>query len=177
MDPFVGEIRAVGFNYAPPGWALCDGSTIPIRSNTALFSILGTTYGGDGQQTFRLPDLRGRAIVDAGQGPGLSAYPLGMVTGTEATTLDLNSLPPHTHGLSPLTVHDGPGTASSPSGTLLANSAEYQYGEEPGPGTMAAGMVKGTAAAAGGSQAHPNLMPFTVLTYIIALTGIFPPRS
>lgn len=177
MEPFVGEIRAVGFNYAPRGWALCDGSTLAIRSNTALFAILGTTYGGDGQQTFRLPDLRGRAIVNAGQGPGLSPYPLGAATGTETVTLDLNTMPAHTHGLDPLKIHDGPGSSSSPSNTLLASSAEFQYGDAATPATMIAGMIRGSANPVGGSQPHSNLMPYTVLNYIIAVQGIFPPRS
>jgi microcystin-dependent protein len=178
MDPFIGEIRAVGFNYAPRGWALCDGSTLAIRSNTALFAILGTSYGGDGVQTFKLPDLRSRAIVDAGQGPGLSSYPLGTVTGAENVTLDLSTMPAHTHGLSPLTTHDGTGTNNSPSGTLLADSADFQYGEASTRGvTMAAGMIKGSATAVGGNLPHPNLMPYLVVNYIIATTGIFPPRS
>jgi microcystin-dependent protein len=177
MEPFLGEIRAVGFNYAPRGWALCDGSTMAIRNNTALFSILGTTYGGDGQQTFKLPDLRGRAIVNAGQGPGLSSYPLGTVTGTETVTLDLNTMPAHTHGLGPLTVHDGVGSSSSPANALPATSSEYMYGDTPTTTNMAAGMISGSATSVGGGQPHSNLMPYTVLNYIIATQGIFPPRS
>lgn len=178
MEPFVGEIRAVGFNYAPRGWALCDGSTMTIRNNTALFALLGTTYGGDGQQTFKLPDLRGRAIVNAGQGPGLSSYPLGTITGTENVTLDINSMPAHIHGLNPLQVHDGTGTNNSPAGTLLADSPNFQYGEASTKGvTMAAGMIQGSASAVGGDQPHPNLMPYLVVNYIIATVGIFPPRS
>ena len=148
-----------------------------IRNNTALFSILGTTYGGDGQQTFKLPDLRGRAIVKAGQGP-VTLYQLGTATGTETVTLDPTTIPAHTHGLSPLKIHDGTGTNSSPVGTLLADSADYQYGEAATKGnTMATGMIRGTAATVGGNEAHPNLMPYTVLNYIIATQGIFPPRS
>jgi microcystin-dependent protein len=178
MDPFLGEIRAVGFNYAPRGWALCDGSLLAIRSNNALFAILGTTYGGDGKQNFALPDLRSRTIVNAGQGPGLSSYPLGNATGTETVTLDINSMPAHIHGLNPLQVHDGTGTNNSPAGTLLADSVNFQYGEASTKGvTMAAGMIKGSASAVGGNLPHPNIMPYLVVNYIIATAGIFPPRS
>jgi microcystin-dependent protein len=180
MDPFIGEIRAVGFNYAPRGWAFCDGATLQIRSNTALFAILGTTYGGDGQSTFRLPDLRGRIVVHAGQGPGLSRYPLGSVSGTENVILALPQLAAHTHGLGTdiaVSANNAAGSGTTPTGNVPAvNSGVQQY--SPSADTaMAAGSVGGTAANVGGGQAHSNMMPYLTLNYIIATTGIFPPRS
>jgi microcystin-dependent protein len=178
MEPFLGEIRAVAFNFAPKDWAVCDGSLLQIRNNTALFSILGTTYGGNGTTNFALPDLRGRAMVDAGQGPGLALYQLGEVTGTESVTLVVETIPPHLHGISStLQIHNGAASTSSPSGALLADSADYQYGEAAGSGTMAAGMAAGTATAVGSSLPHSNLMPYTAVSYIIATQGIFPPHS
>ncbi|WP_210520948.1 phage tail protein [Hymenobacter terricola] len=177
MDPFVGEIRAVGFNFAPRGWAICDGSLLAIRTNTALFSLIGTHYGGDGKVTFGLPDLRGRAIVNTGPGPGLTEYPLGSVTGTENVTLDLSTIPPHVHTLnSTVQVHSGGASTGSPASNYPADTNDNQYGENGGSGTMAAGAVKGTAAPVGGSQPHTNLMPYLVVSYVIALQGIFPQR-
>ena len=175
-DVFVGEIRAVGFNYAPPGWALCDGSLLQIRTNTALFSLLGTTYGGNGSVTFGLPDLRGRAIVNAGQGPGLTNYPLGAQTGQESVTLDQSQLPMHTHTLRNVVIGPGGGGSAAPAGNYLANSSVPQYGEEAGSSLMAANSVTGAAGPAGGGQAHENRQPYLAVTYIIALQGIFPQR-
>ena len=178
MEPFLGEIRAVGFNYAPRGWALCDGSLIAIRSNTALFSILGTQYGGNGQTTFALPDLRSRAIVTAGTGAGLSQYTVGETTGVEAVTLTQAQIPAHTHGLDgSVNVNAVAGNNSSPGGNYLSNSAQPQYAEAAGTGTMAAGSVKGTANVVGGDQPHDNLQPYLALYYVIAVQGIFPQRS
>lgn len=175
-DVFVGEIRAVGFSFAPKGWAVCDGSLLQIRSNAALFSLLGTTYGGNGQITFGLPDLRGRAIVNAGQGTGLANYPLGNLTGQESVTLDQSQLPTHVHGLSNVNIGPGNGGSNSPTGNYLANSSVPQYGEEAGSAVMAANLITGAAGPAGGSQPHDNRQPFLAVTYIIALQGIFPSR-
>ncbi|GAB2962246.1 tail fiber protein [Hymenobacter coalescens] len=177
MDPILGEIRAVGFNFAPRGWAICDGSLLAIRSNTALFALLGTQYGGDGKTTFALPDLRGRAIVDAGAGPGLTAYFPGTMTGTETVALTPDQMPAHVHALeATLNVNATGSNASSPANAYLSDTTDNQYGEFAGSGTMAAGSVKGVCASVGTSQPHENRQPFLVLNYVIALQGIFPQR-
>lgn len=178
MDAYLGEIRAVGFNYAPNNWAFCAGQLMAINRYTALFSILGTTYGGDGKTTFALPNLSGQAVVNTGQGPGLSGYSLGEVTGTENVTLLAGELPPHVHTLggSFLTQAEE-GGSTDPTDKFLAATAENQYNENVGSGTMGANMIKGTAGPAGGNQAHSNMMPSLVVNYIICLSGIFPPRS
>lgn len=176
MEPILGEIRAVGFTFAPRGWALCDGSLVAIRSNTALFSLLGTNYGGDGKNTFGLPDLRGRAIVDAGQGAGLSQYPVGAMVGTESVTLTQAEMPAHTHSpTGTVNINPTAGNSASPAGNYLANSTANQYGEG-AINTMAANSVKGNGAVIGGNQSHENRQPYLVLNYIIALQGIFPQR-
>ncbi|GAA4393150.1 phage tail protein [Hymenobacter koreensis] len=178
MDPYVGEIRAVGFNFAPVGWALCDGSLVQIRTNTALFSLLGTQYGGDGKSTFGLPDLRGRAIVNAGQGPGLSPYPIGTKVGTESETLSLTQMPAHTHGFGgQFNVNTSPGTINEAANNFLSASPQLQFAEEAGTGTMATSIVSGTGEPAGGGQAHDNRQPYLALYYIIATQGIFPQRA
>lgn len=180
MDPFVGEIRAVGFNYAPNNWALCQGQLLPISQNTALYSLLGITYGGDGRTTFGLPDLRGRLIVHPGQGAGLSRYTLGQVSGTENTTLLVTQLPVHTHALgSDLAVGATTtnGSTASPAGNVLALNTSMQRYSSTSDTLMATTSVTGTAAATGGSTAHSNIMPYLSLNYIIALAGIFPQRS
>lgn len=178
MDAYVGEIRAVGFNFAPQNWALCNGALLPIRNNTALFSLIGTYYGGDGKTTFALPDLRGRAVVGVGQGPGLTAYSVGEATGSENHTLTMAELPPHVHNLNgTVKTHNGTASTSNPANAYPAATGDNQYSEGPGSASMAPNAVQGTAIPAGGSQPHSNLMPFTVVNYIIALQGIFPPRS
>ena len=180
MDPFVGEIRLVGFNFAPRNWALCNGQLLAISQNTALFSLLGTTYGGNGQTTFALPDLRGRAIVHAGQGPGLSPYSRGQISGTENVTLLPAQMPAHTHSLAGtalLKTNNGvPGNSSSPVGNYLATAAVNEYGEETSNKTMLAGSVGGSATLTGGSVPHDNRMPYLSMYYVIALQGIYPQR-
>lgn len=177
MDPFVGEIRAVGFGFAPRGWALCDGSLIQIRQYTALFSLLGVQYGGDGRNTFALPDLRGRAIVNAGQGPGLTNYPIGTRTGTESEVLGLAQMPAHTHGFGgQFNVSTASGGVSSPANNFLGILPQLQYAEEAGTGSMAAGSISGTGTAVGNGQAHDNRQPYLALNYVIALEGVFPSR-
>ncbi|UOQ96783.1 tail fiber protein [Hymenobacter sp. 5317J-9] len=180
MDPFLGEIRLMPYSYAPKGWLLCQGQIMSIASNTALFALLGTTFGGDGKSTFGIPDLRGRTYVGVGQGPGLSSYVAGQATGTESVTLQLNQMPAHVHSLAP---------AAMPAGTagadLTAVSNDYyapvpngqpnQYSLDGGP-NMAADVLSGTAEAAGGSQGHENRMPFLVMNYCIATQGLFPSR-
>jgi microcystin-dependent protein len=182
MDAFVGEIRAVGFNFAPRNWAFCQGQILPINQYTALFSLLGTTYGGDGRSTFALPDLRGRAAVQAGQGGGLSNYPLGQRNGVENVTLLPAQLPAHTHSLGTagsIGVTAAQGDLTSPVNNFLAATNNLnQYGEESTTGaTMNPGSVTGTGGVQGGSAPHPNMMPYETINYIIALVGIFPPRS
>lgn len=178
MDAYVGEIRAVGFNYAPNGWAMCQGQIMQIRSNSALFAILGTTYGGNGTTTFALPNLCGRAIINAGQGPGLSTYPRGAAVGSEGVTLTLAQTPPHNHGISgTLPAFDGPADLTNPSKNFLASATASQYGETAGNQTMAPDIIKGTSGPSGGGQAHNNMMPYLTMNYIICLAGVFPPRS
>ena len=179
MDPFVGEIRAVGFNYAPRGWALCDGSLMQIRQNQALFSILGTRFGGDGQTTFALPDLRSRAIVNPGQGPGLSPYQIGAKAGVESVALSLAQTPAHIHGFGgQFSVNPTPpSNSATPTGNYIGVPAQAQYSEAPSTDTMAANSVTGTVSPAGEGQAHDNRQPYLAMTYVIALQGEYPQRS
>ncbi|MBF9141097.1 phage tail protein [Hymenobacter properus] len=178
MEAYIGEIRAVGFNFAPQNWALCQGQIMQIRSNTALFSILGTTYGGNGTTTFALPNLCGRAIINAGQGPGLSTYPRGAAVGSEGVTLDMTQIPAHIHSITgTLPAFNGQADQGSPSNNFLATTAVNQYGEEAGSKTMGQGIIKGTSGPSGGGQAHSNMMPYLTMNYIICLVGVFPPRS
>ncbi len=168
MEPFVGEIRCFGFGWAPVGWAPCQGQLLPISSNTALFSLLGTTYGGDGRTTFALPDLRGRTPVNQGQGPGLSSYDLGQVGGTETVTLIAGQLPPHNHTVTASSTASG----KSPSGSVPAYDADSSsYGG----GTdlqMSPSMVGG----GGNSQPVDNMQPYLAVSWCIAVEGIYPSR-
>ena len=175
QDPFLGEIRMFAGNFAPRGWALCDGQLLQISQNSALFSLLGTTYGGDGRTTFALPDLRGRVPVHAGTGPGLSPKTLGQKGGSETVVLTVNEMPVHTH-TAVLIADTTIAITDRPEGALLARNAAATpvYGEN-------ATTTMNTAAVrvnnAGGSQAHPNMQPFITVNYIIALQGIFPSRN
>ncbi len=174
-DPFLGEIRMFGGNFAPRGWAFCNGQILPISQNTALFALLGTTYGGDGQTTFALPDLQGAAPLHAGEGPGLSSRPLGERGGQQAVSLTTANLPAHTHAVAG---EDGYGTNAAAANGVWARSAGVRgmaaYASEPGtPRVMNAGAV----AASGGGQPHNNMPPYLALTFIIALQGIFPSRG
>ena len=171
-DPFVAEIRIFPFNFAPHGWAFCDGQLMPISQNTALFSLLGTTYGGDGKSTFALPDLQGRAPLQQGQGPGLSLYDLGQEDGTETVTLLTSEMPVHNHTLRADTIDLGDTNIPNPSatfaqsagGTLYATTSDTQLGVE------ALGIT-------GGGLPHNNMQPYLTLNFCIALQGVFPPRS
>jgi microcystin-dependent protein len=157
----------VGFTFAPRGWAMCNGQILAINQNTALFSLLGTTYGGNGQTTFALPDLRGRVPVHLGQGPGLSNYTQGEVVGTESVTLITNQIPAHAHSV--LTSKDEE-TTNRPDGaypTVGGIYANTQNGAAP----MA------PSSSAGGSQPHANLQPLLVINFVIATEGIFPSRN
>lgn len=170
-EPFVGEIRVFALNFEPRGWAACDGRLLPITVNQALFSILGTTFGGDGRTTFGLPNLQGRIPLGAGAGPGLTPKNLGERAGTETVTLSLNQLPPHNH---PARCNTGNGNQYGPANHYWAQDAagakEYAANAT---GQMSAAAIS----PAGGSQPHGNLQPYAVVNYCIALTGIFPPRS
>jgi microcystin-dependent protein len=167
-EPFLGQIILVPYNFAPRGWAFCSGQILPIAQNTALFSLLGTTYGGNGQTTFALPDLRGRVPLSAGQGPGLSNYDLGQSAGTENVTLTVNQLPAHTH---PLGASLSDPTTQKPQNTYLANGNAYTAAApDTSMGPLA---VQNT----GGSQPHEILQPYLTLNYCIALEGIFPSRN
>jgi len=178
MEPFIGEIRLFSLNFAPRGWAFCQGQTLPIMQNTALFSLLGTRYGGNGTTTFQLPDLRGLAVVGMGQGAGLSPYVQGEVTGTETVTLNVTQLPAHTHGLTAtMPVSTSAGSTFNPTSGYYASTDTEQYGTATTSVAMANNLLSGTTVAAGESQAHENRMPYLALNYAIALTGVFPPRS
>jgi len=159
-DPFLGEIRTFGFNFCPRGWAPADGALLPIAQNTALFSLLGTTYGGDGRSTFALPDLRGRVAINAGQGPGLSDRQLGERGGQETVTLTALQMPTHTHDV--LIAQSG--QAGDNGGLTVTQNAQT-------------GMVTGGTSNVGGGQPHSNMPPYVVLNTCIALEGTFPSRS
>lgn len=171
-DPFLGEIRPFAGNFAPLGWALCQGQLLPIAQNDALFALIGTTYGGDGQTTFALPNLAGRIPLHQGAGPGLTPRALGEAGGSETVTLNVQQLPAHTHAA--LGANSGADKVS-PAGAFWSTDP----GGNTGAYSTAAGgqMAAGAVGVAGGGQAHANVQPFLVLNYIIALEGIFPPRS
>jgi microcystin-dependent protein len=172
-DPFVAEIRIFGFNFAPKGWATCDGQLLPISQNTALFALLGTTYGGDGKSTFALPNLQGSAPMHPGQGPGLSLHDLGETGGSDAVTLLVSEMPIHTHSLMAT-----PSPSESPDAS--GNSIGRGIGMNPYQTNTNANIVTmspNALAPAGGSLPHNNLMPYLTLTFCIAMQGVFPPRS
>lgn len=178
-EPFIGQIMLVGFNFEPRGWAFCNGQLLSISQNTALFSLLGTTYGGNGQTTFALPDLRGRAAVGFGQGPGLSNYDLGEVTGSETVTLTVGQMPAHSHLVG---ANAANATVASPSGADLAKTVDstgrtsFNTYSTP-PMTAPVTLDPATIQQSGGSQPHSNIQPVLGLNYIIALQGIFPSRN
>lgn len=167
-EPFIAEIRVFGFNFAPVGWAACDGQILPISQNTALFSVLGTTYGGNGQTTFALPNLQDRHAMGADQGPGLSPRSLGQQVGASTVTLTTAQMPAHSHTLSA----GGSGTATSPAGAALAPPANGAVVYR-APGTLSP-MAGESLSPAGGSQPHPNRQPTLGLNFCIAIQGIFP---
>jgi microcystin-dependent protein len=168
-QPFVGEIRMFGGSFAPAGWAFCDGSLQPISENETLFNLIGTTYGGDGQETFGLPNLQGRMPIHVGQGPGITQnYQLGEMAGTESVTITAATTPIHNHSLIASTAT---ATNPSPNGNILAASATISpYVIDIAGPTLVATAV----APIGGSQPHDNMMPFLCISYIISLFGIFP---
>ena len=183
-DPFIAEIIMFGGNFAPRGWALCDGQLLAISSNPALFSILGTTYGGDGRTTFGLPDLRGRVPMHAGSGPSLSSRQLGQRSGVEIVTLVTNQIPSHNHTAtttSTLRATSANGTVNAPAGNILANDGNDRiYNDSVAPDvSLSTAAIESTTSVAdtGGNQSHTNVQPFTVVNFIIALQGTFPSRN
>lgn len=177
-DPFIGEIIMFGGNFAPRGWALCDGQLLPISQNTALFSILGTTYGGDGRTTFGLPDLRSRTPVHAGNGPGLSTIRLGEKSGNEITFLNTVNLPPHSHGHDhDLLASSGEGETGEPSNQILSKTTEDIYHSAGSDTALSPNSISNDATATGGRQGFSNRGPFMAVYFIIALQGTFPSRN
>ena len=172
-QPFIGQIVAFGGNFAPRNWQFCAGQLLSISTNTALFSILGTTYGGDGRTTFALPDLRGRVIVGSGSGPGLSPYVEGQKAGSESVTLLQNQMPIHSHMVN---ARGLPGAIAGPSQHLLAAVSSGEL-YQPASATPAVTMDQSMIATAGGSQPVSVLSPYTSINYIIALFGVFPSRN
>lgn len=172
-DPFVAEIRLFPFTFAPKGWAFCDGQLLPISQNTALFSLLGTTYGGDGRSTFALPDLQGRVPVNDGQGPGLSERFLGEAGGSDTVTLLASEVPTHAHAM---TASAAAAVSRSPSGELFANESGGVNSYASLSGAPAALLAAAASGPAGGGAPHNNLAPYLVVNYCIALQGVFPQR-
>jgi microcystin-dependent protein len=171
MDPIIGQIQAFGFNFPPQGWASCDGSLLSISQYTALFSLLGTTYGGDGQSTFALPDLRGRNAIHSGQGAGLSAFALGQKGGNENATLTANNLPPHNHAIS-VGVNTANGEESAPTSKIAASANSFS--EDVTAGAKLGGVSEQNA---GSSQPFSIRKPYLGINYSIALEGIYPSRN
>lgn len=171
-DPFVAEIRIFPFNFAPRGWAWCDGQLLPLSQNTALFSLLGTTYGGNGKSNFALPDLQGRAPMHPGQGPGLSLHDLGETGGSETVTLLESEIPVHAHTLR-ATIDDGDIQIPAPDRSLAKSTGLNAYVNSASLSSMAPeGLVP-----AGGDQPHNNMQPYLTFYFCIALQGVFPPRG
>ena len=169
-DPFLAEVRVFGFNFAPSGWALCNGQTISISQNTALFSLIGTYYGGDGRSNFQLPNLQSRAPMFWQQGPGLSDYVIGEMAGSETVTLLTTEIPLHNH---PLTADDDDPISSDPTNRLIANSETNVFAS----GTPNTTMSPVSTTVTGGSLAHNNVQPYLTVNFCIAMRGIFPARN
>lgn len=169
--PFIGEIRMVGFSFPPAGWAFCSGQSLSIAQNDALFALIGTTYGGDGQLTFNLPDLRGRIPVHFGTLAGGSTFDIGERAGTETVTLLQNQMPSHIHVI---LANTGSGTAATPAGNIVAGTSSNVFAQG---ATQDVALAASSIGLTGGSQPHDNMMPYQCISYIIALEGIFPSRN
>lgn len=168
--PFIGTIRMFGGNFAPVGHAMCSGQLMSISQNDALFALIGTTYGGDGQNTFALPDMRGRVPVHQGSGPGLSNYTIGQAAGTETVTLTTGQMPAHTHTLG---ANSTDGSLTSPQNNFWGLATDNRYSNA----APAAGMNPAQVSSQGGSQPHENMMPYLCINFIIALEGFFPSQN
>jgi microcystin-dependent protein len=168
--PYLGQIQPFAFNFAPVGWAMCNGQLLPISQNTALFALVGTFYGGDGVTNFALPNLQSRVAIHQGQGPGLSPYSIGQVGGTENVTLIQNQMPQHGHTVA---ASAAPASTARPGGAVMGHAGTDAYGSSPDGTTMNAQMI-GTA---GGNQPHTNVQPYLAVNFCIALQGVFPSRN
>lgn len=172
MEPFIGQIQAFGFNFPPRSWAECNGQLLPISQNSALFSLLGTIYGGDGRTTFALPDLRGRSIVHQGSGPGLPPASIGQRSGSTSFTLNTTQIPAHSH-TGTINASSAAGEESAPNGNYIAQNSNA-FNEDPSSGTSVQGVQTNNT---GGGQAVNHRSPYLVVNVCIALQGIFPPRN
>ncbi|WP_394773003.1 phage tail protein [Flavobacterium sp.] len=171
MDPFVAEIRIFPFNFAPKGWTFCNGQLLPISQNTALFSLLGTNYGGDGKSSFGLPDLQGRAPMHPGQGPGLSMHDLGEIGGVESVALLDSEIPPHTHSIKAASLNS---QSTIPTNNSLGRGNPVKVYSAVAPTTA---MGNDSISTTGGDLPHNNMMPYLTMNFCIALQGVFPPRT
>ena len=175
MDPFVAEIRIFPFNFPPKGWAFCDGQILPLSQNTALFSLLGTTYGGDGKSNFALPNMQGNAPMHPGQGPGLSLHDLGETGGSDTVSLLESEIPAHSHTMMSL---PAPADRTSPINNCIARVQGTSGPYAPAsPAPAPALMSDNAVAPAGGDQPHNNMQPYLTLNFCIALQGVYPPRT
>jgi microcystin-dependent protein len=174
MDPFVAEIRIFPFNFAPKGWAFCNGQILPLSQNTALFSLLGTTYGGDGKSNFALPNLQGSAPMHPGQGPGLSLHDLGETGGSETVTLLGTEIASHSHSLMAST-QPGEDPTPGPSEALARSVGASLYQSVTNANVVQ--LSPNTIAPTGGNQPHNNMQPYLTLNFCIALQGVYPPRT
>ncbi|MFO1495717.1 MAG: tail fiber protein [Lysobacterales bacterium] len=172
MDPFVAEIRMFPFNFAPRGWAWCDGQLLPLSQNTALFSLLGTTYGGNGKSNFALPDLQGRAPMHPGQGPGLSLHDLGEMGGTETVSLLESEIPSHSHAVN-TTNQIGEDRVPNNTEAMARSTGGLLYGAA----TSLVAMSPNALTPAGGDAPHNNMQPYLTVYFCIALQGVYPPRT
>lgn len=169
-EPFLAEVRMVGFNFAPRGWAFCDGQILPINQNQSLYSLLGTTYGGDGRTSFALPDMRGRTPIHVGRSNGGGDHTLGQKSGEETHTLAANEMPQHTHQMM---ATNTAASSTDPTNRVLAESVRDTYRDLTNPVNMGSG----TVANVGGGQAHNNMQPYLAVNFCIALQGLFPSRN
>jgi len=167
-EPFLAEIRMVGFNFAPRGWAFCDGQILPINQNQSLYSLLGTTYGGDGQTSFALPDLRGRTPIHTGRSNGGDDHTLGQKSGEETHTLSVDEIAQHAHSLR--ATNNEPTQGATPENNVLSRSVQQTYAPFTAPVQFGPGSIQNT----GGGQAHENMQPYLALNFCIALQGLFP---
>lgn len=174
MDPFVAEIRIFPFNFPPKGWAFCDGQILPLSQNTALFSLLGTTYGGDGKSNFALPNMQGNVPMHPGQGPGLSLHDLGETGGSDTVSLLESEIPSHSHNVMCLAA---PANRTNPGGNSFTKASGATPFKAGTPTPALVPLSDNAVAPAGGDQPHNNMQPYLTLNFCIALQGVYPPRT